>query len=189
MKLDYIHHQPCGGLSEIPDDSIDVNVTSPPYNISQSKKQRNRLHNMTGYDGFDDAVPEDEYQRQQIELLNACCRVLKPAGSMFYIHKPRHVDGVEISPHVWINRSDCVLYQTIIWNRKSTHNHDFRHQWPIHEYIFHLIAPKSKPRLRKSSAKETSIWSISFSETKDNAHPAPFPLNLVFALPRMVRRT
>ena len=86
---------------------------------------------------------------------------------------------MEISPNVWINRSDCVLYQTLIWDRKSTHNHDPRHQWPINEYIFHLVAPGSKPRLRKSCAEWTSIWTIGFSETRNNAHPAPFPLKLV----------
>jgi len=179
MKLDHIYNKPCGDLREISDDSIDVVVTSPPYNLSEKKSQRNKLHNMTGYDGFDDDIQEDQYQEQQIQLLNDCCRVIKKTGSIFYVHKPRHVDGIEISPHSWIDRSDCILYQTIIWNRKSTHNHDPRHQWPIHEYIFHLVAPDSKPRLRQSCAEWTSIWSINFSETRNNAHPAPFPLKLV----------
>ena len=93
MKLDHIYHKACGGLSEIPDNSIDVIVTSPPYNLSEKKSQRNKLHNMTGYDGFDDHIPEDVYQQQQVELLNDCCRVIKSTGSIFYVHKPRHVDG------------------------------------------------------------------------------------------------
>ena len=86
MKLDHIYNKPCGGLTEIPDDSIDVVVTSPPYNLSEKKSERNKLHNMVGYDGFDDNLPEDEYQKQQVQLLNSCCRVIKETG--FNILRP-----------------------------------------------------------------------------------------------------
>ncbi len=175
MKSNHIYHQPCGSLSEIPDDTIDVIITSPPYNISTKKHQKNKRHNMVGYDGFGDHMPEDEYQQQQVELLNACCRVIKPGGSIFYNHKPRHADGIEINPHIWIERSDCELYQTIVWNRKSTPNHERRYQWPVFEYIFHLYRPGRLPRVNLDCAEWTSIWTIDWSETRRNAHPAPFP--------------
>ncbi len=179
MKLDYIYHQPCGGLSEISADSIDVIITPPPYNISAKKPQKHKRHNMVGYDGFDDHMPEAEYQQQQVELLDACCRILKPGGSMFYNHKPRHVEGVEINPHAWIERSDCELYQTIIWNRKSAPNHERCYQWPVNEYIFHLYSPGILPRVNLACAEWTSIWTINWSETRRNAHPAPYPEELV----------
>ncbi len=179
MKLDHIYHQACGQLDELPDDSIDLIVTSPPYNLSQRTKQRGKLHNMTGYDGFSDNISEGEYQHQQIALLNACCRALTPGGSMFYNHKPRHVDGVEINPHTWIALSDCELYQTIVWQRKSTMNHERRYQWPVHEYIFHLYPPGTLPRVNLSCAEWTSIWTIDWSENRKNSHPAPYPEELV----------
>ena len=45
LLLDHIYHQPCGSLAEIPDDSVDVVVTSPPYNLSQ-KPQPGKKHNI-----------------------------------------------------------------------------------------------------------------------------------------------
>lgn len=179
MILDHIYNTKCDSMQELPDESVDCVITSPPYNLSAKKPQKHKRHNMVGYDGFGDHIPEHEYQQQQVELLNACCRVLRPAGSLFYNHKPRHVDGIEINPHTWIERSDCELYQTIIWNRKSTPNHERRHQWPVQDYIFHLYRPRQLPRVNLTCANWTSIWSIDWSETRRNAHPAPFPHELV----------
>jgi len=41
------------------------------------------------YKGASDNLPEEEYQRIQIEVLNELYRVIKPGGSFFYNHKIR----------------------------------------------------------------------------------------------------
>ena len=108
MKIDHIYNQPCGDMEEIPNDAIDAVITSPPYNLSY-KPQRNKKHNIAGYDGFDDHIPQKEYEEQQVRLLDACVRVLKPGGSIFYNHKDRISGGVTISPHRWVLRSRAEL--------------------------------------------------------------------------------
>lgn len=175
MLLDHIYNQPCGSLAEIPDDSVDVVVTSPPYNLSY-KTQKNKKHNMSGYDAFDDHLPQPEYEAEQIELLNACCRVLKPGGSIFYNHKERQVKGVAISPFRWVLKCKCELFQTIVWDRGSTHNIDTVRLYPTEEYIFHLRKPGCRPRFNPKCAKWTKIWDVSYEETRRIGHPAPFPV-------------
>jgi len=98
---------------------------------------------------------------------------------MVYNHKPRPAGGVEINLHTWIERSDCALYQTVTWNRRSTMNHERRYLWPVNDYIFHLYSPGILPRVNLACAEWTSIWSIDWSETRRNAHPAPYPEELV----------
>ena len=177
MKIDHIYNQPCGAMEEIPNDTIDCIVTSPPYNLSH-KAQRNKKHNIAGYDGFDDRLPQEEYEEQQVRLLDACVRVLKPGGSIFYNHKERMLRGVAIPPHRWVLRSTAELVQTIVWNRVSTHNVDSVRLYPTVEYIFRLRKPGCPPRFNKKCAKWTLVWEVSFAETRHNAHPAPFPVEL-----------
>ena len=174
MQLDHIYQQPCGTLAEIPDDSIDAVLTSPPYNLSH-KPQRRKNHNMCGYETFADDLPQKQYEEEQVRILNASCRVLKPHGSIFYNHKERQVNGVAIAPHRWVLKSDCELVQTIIWSRGSTHNVDPVRLYPTDEYIFHLRKPGCSPRFNRACAKWTKIWRISFKETRTVGHPASWP--------------
>jgi site-specific DNA-methyltransferase (adenine-specific) len=175
MLLDHIYHQPCRTLAEIPDNFIDAVVTSPPYNLSY-KARPGKKHNMSGYDNFDDHIPQGQYEAEQIRLLDACCRVLKPGGSVFYNNKERQVDGAAIAPHRWVLKSQCELVQTIVWDRGSTHNIDPVRLYPTDEYIFHLRKPGCPPRFNPACAKWSKIWDVSFEETRRINHPAPFPV-------------
>lgn len=40
MKLNHIYNQNSADLAEIPDNTVDALITSPPYNISTCKSQR-----------------------------------------------------------------------------------------------------------------------------------------------------
>ena len=81
------------GLKLLDDNSIDLIITSPPYNkaglngIQKGKKWKGTID--YNDDVNVDNIPEDEYQKWQIDFLNECFRVLKSDGSMFYNHKNR----------------------------------------------------------------------------------------------------
>ena len=102
------------GLRQLDDESVDVIITSPPYNKGFSgvgKNYANKLWNNTidyGGDPSVDNLPEDEYEKWQIEILNECYRVLKPDGSMFYNHKNRiwTGHGEIISPYTWLFKTN-----------------------------------------------------------------------------------
>lgn len=184
MTTNHIYHQPCGDLIEIPDDIVDIIITSPPYNIGR-KYQKGKLHNFTGYEEFSDALPQDEYERQQIDLLNSCARVLKPKGSLFYIVQPRQRDHRTITPHRWILKSQCELYQEIIWDRRSTHKMETCYVRPIHEFIYHLCKPGGIPRIDPSTSQWTSIWRINWAVNSGSLHPAMFPPELAYRCVRV----
>jgi modification methylase len=159
---------------------VDVVITSPPYNRSQRTPQRGKKFNLVGYGEFDDRLPQDVYEQKQIAVLNTCARVIKPTGSIFYVHQPRSFQGRLIHPLRWILRSDCDIYQEIIWNRRSTHKHEPSYLWPIHEYVFHLCRRDGKPRVSPDCAHLSTIWSVKWNESARNPHPAPFPEELVW---------
>lgn len=71
-------------LSSIPDSSIDLIITSPPYNLGNNHHTGNYKHKT-----YNDNLPEEEYQMWQIKILKECYRVLNLSGSLFYNHKNR----------------------------------------------------------------------------------------------------
>ncbi len=68
-------------LKTLPDEIVDVGVTSPPYNKGENKK--GWLVKNVKYSGITDSLPEEKYQKNQIEVLNEIFRITKPDGSFF----------------------------------------------------------------------------------------------------------
>lgn len=177
-------------LADIEDNSVDVVVTSPPYNLVGLRGQKlDRSYKPSAdsnwkaawvskgieYDSFEDNLPEDVYHQQQIDLINELLRVIKPEGSIFYQHKIRHWKRQAHHPMKWIMRSDAILHQEIIWNRKNTPALDKRMLFPITEREYWLC--KSKPVVFKDRAThKKDIWEI--SPDMGNKHPAPYPVEL-----------
>ena len=127
--------------------TVDLIFTSPPYNIgSKSPRIDGRRKHGTydpksygGITGYADSLPEDEYQRQQVEFLRWCYKALAPGGLLVYNHKPRRKDGTMIHPLQWILRvPQLALMEEIIWDRRSTHNHSPHMAWPTTERLYVL---------------------------------------------------
>lgn len=75
-------------LATIPDNSIQLVVTSPPYNIGKEYEKRLKL---------------DDYLEQQSQVIEECVRTLKPSGSICW-QVGNYVDKGAIIP------LDAVLY-------------------------------------------------------------------------------
>jgi modification methylase len=103
---------------------IDLIVTSPPYNQKLNKMKaddkqigsKNFIHKMSV--AYFDALPEEEYQAQQIQLCNMLLKKCKPLASFFYNHKIRYRDRVILSPMEWLKSIQWNIRQEIIWSRK-----------------------------------------------------------------------
>lgn len=184
LELNKIHNMDVlDGLRQIDDESIDIIITSPPYNkAGLNGKCKGAKWNKTidyGNDVNIDNKPEDVYQDWQLEILKECYRVLKKDGLMFYNHKNRIVKGKGyiISPYEWLLKSEFKIRQEIIWNRKSGPNPDPSRFTPVYENIYVLTKDKNTIFKRKKDAEhKTDIWTI--NPDRHNDHPAPFPIDI-----------
>jgi len=199
-EINRTHQVDClSALRQLPSDSIDCIVTSPPYNKKglQGKKSQNKASNKTDsrykyhekgnqiwskfeidYKVYDDCMPEEEYEAWMVEVINEMVRVIKPAGSIFFNHKPRRHKNRAHLPTNFIDKTDAIIYQVIIWNRRSSPNIRNDVLVPCVEYIYLLT--KEKPKVfRKSMDPEykTEVWNI--TPLRQANHPAPFPPKLV----------
>lgn len=184
------------GLSLLPGNSIDLIITSPPYNKGATNKaknsQKSKWNNTIDYNGDpnNDNLPEPLYQQWQIDILNQCHRVLKPNGSMFYNHKNRINSGKGeiISPYQWLFKTNFKIRQEIIWDRKSTNNVCRRRYLPTTELIFWLTKSNNPTFDRKPDTPfKKEVWEFPFEiNTK---HPAPYPLTLPDNIIRCIKTT
>ena len=163
-------------IRKLPDGIVDVGVTSPPYN--KQEKHKGWLVKNVVYDAYKDAVPEAEYQQNQVDALNEIYRITAPGGSFFYNHKIRWERGEMFHPMDWLRRTRWTVKQEIIWDRVLAANIRGWRFWQVDERIYWLYKPVGShligKELKSVDAKLTSIWR-GVPEGK-NPHPAPFPL-------------
>ena len=169
-------------LRKLPDESIDLVVTSPPYNLKNSTgngmkdgrggKWANAAL-IDGYENYDDCMPNDEYAKWQHEVLLECLRVIKDDGAIFYNHKWRVQAGLIQDRRDIVY--DVPLRQIIIWQRKGGINFNSGYFLPTYEVIY-LIAKKNF-KLAPHSNRYGDVWDI--MQEQRNDHPAPFPVELI----------
>ena len=163
-------------LAKLPAETVDLAVTSPPYN--KQEKHKGHLVSNVVYDTFRDAMPEDEYQSNQIDVLNAAFRAVKPGGSFFYNHKIRWVEGELLHPMDWLRESDWNIRQEIVWDRTIAANIRGWRFWQVDERVYWLHKPENGDsigeELAGEDAKMTSGWRGVPESGKE--HPAPFPI-------------
>lgn len=173
------------GLKQLDDGSVDLIITSPPYNKAgfngKVKRTKDCIWNKTiDYSGDVDVdcMDEDDYEQWQINILNECFRVLKDDGSMFYNHKVRVRRNQISHPLEWISKSSFKCRQIITWDRTASPNQDTCRYVPTTELIFWLNKTNKNPRFKRSkgSTFQTEVWRL--PAEKNTKHPAPFPIEL-----------
>jgi modification methylase len=166
-------------LKKLDSESVDLIVTSPPYNKGHWSKNRNPNNGFKTksrrieYGDFEDKLKPEDYEKQQRDFIKECLRVLKPTGSLFYNHIDILSEHQTIHPK-WVY--DFPLKQIIIWNRKNTPKLDKSYFFPITEYIFWIQKTKTSRVFfnRKESIMNKCIWEM--SPDNKNKFPAPFPV-------------
>lgn len=190
-------------MREMPDKSVDMVLTSPPYNLGNTtgsgfpgKKQMghynpnapmgakrggmwkwaaaSKVNGLAhGYGNHGDAMPHAEYVAWQHEVLTECWRLLKDDGAIYYNHKTRVLDGIAVTPMEY--NPGLPLRQIIVWARAGGVNFSPAFYLPTHEWV--MILAKPDFRLRdKAASGAGDVWYI--PQESGTTHPAPFPLKL-----------
>jgi len=183
---DFINNVICGNavdiMKQLPDASIDLIVTSPPYNLKNStgngmKDGRggkwSNAELINGYSHYNDNLPHNEYVKWQKECLKEMLRLIPENGAIFYNHKWRVQAGLLQDRHDIV--SDFPVRQIIIWKRKGGINFNAGYFLPTYEVIYLITKPQFK--LAQKANAHGDIWE--FGQEYKNKHPAPFPVALI----------
>jgi DNA modification methylase len=177
-------------MSELPDNSIHLMVTSPPYNVGKD---------------YDSNLSLEEYRDLLKRVFQETYRVLVPGGRACVNianlgrkpYLPLHSYIIED-----MHKIGFLMRGEVIWNKASSASQSFAWgSWlsatnptlrDVHEYI--LIFSKEgfarkkpvnrKPTITKEEFMEftKSIWTFSAERARRVGHPAPFPVELPYRL-------
>lgn len=169
-------------MRKLPDQSVDLVVTSPPYNLKNStgngmKDGRGGKWSsaalIQGYAQHPDNMPHEEYVEWQRSCLTEMFRLIKPNGAIFYNHKWRVQNGL------LQDRQDIVsgfpVRQIIIWRRKGGINFNAGYFLPTYEVIYLIAKPEFTLAPKANAVGD--VWE--FTQETNNEHPAPFPVALI----------
>jgi len=183
-QLDVIHHADSRNMHHLPDNSVHLMITSPPYNVG---KEYDADLTLSEYVDLLAEVMSEVY-RVLVEGGRACINIAN-VGRTPYI--PLHLYLTEIA-HA------CGFYMRgeIIWDKgasagtscawgswKSSSNPVLR---DVHEYILVFCKGtfKRHPIRQNSIGRDDflestkSIWRFPATSAKKARHPAPFPVEL-----------
>lgn len=185
MDFPNLHLGDCLSIMRtMPDESVDLVLTSPPYNLgnyngsrpnfgSKSATWKSKTSIANGYSSHDDAMPFDDYVAWQHDFLRECWRLIPNDGAIFYNHKPRSVNKSMTFPTMFVP-PELPVRSLIIWSRGNGMNFNPAYFTPSHEWIIVLAKPDWK--LSAEGNKMLDVWNI--TPEQKTKHPAPFPLEL-----------
>ena len=188
IEVNKIFNESClETLKRIPDNFIQAVITSPPYNMNLRIRKGEYCSRQlvkeisTKYDGFDDNLPIDEYNKFHSDVLKELLRV---SNLVFYVIQI--VTGSKRSIFKMIGDFSENLKDIIIWDKGYA-------EPAIQEQVLNrrseliLVFEKDYPisrQFRSSVFKRGSlndVWEIARERkrSKDQTHGATFPEKLV----------
>jgi len=177
-------------LGKIPDNSVHLAITSPPYNVGKNYDSHNDKMNYGEYLNWLNKVWIET--KRILVLGGRLCLNIAPTGIKEFV--PTHQDFTNQLRKIGMTfRTEIIWYKQTMLKRtawgsfKSPSN---PHIIPSWEYI--LIFSKGQNRL-EGNPKDADITKEEFMkfsdgmwylapETQRNGHPAPFPEELIYRL-------
>jgi site-specific DNA-methyltransferase (adenine-specific)/modification methylase len=139
MELDMFYNEDCFlTMSKIEDKSIDLVLTSPPYNMT--KRKGGYADKQPRYDVYTDWKSDEDYIDWSIKLFNEFDRILKPNKVILYnfsysIENP--VLPYQLVSEIF-NKSNLTIADTIIWKKPNSipHPASYNRLNRIVEFVF-----------------------------------------------------
>lgn len=177
-------------MKEIPDNSLHLMVTSPPYNVSKE---------------YDQDLSLQEYLKMLFNVFSETYRVLVNGGrACINVANLGRRPYIPLSDYISSMMEDIgfLMRGEIIWNKgagagvsmawgswKSASNPVLR---DVHEYIL-IFSKGSFKRIKTEDQHNTiekdqfmewtkSVWSMNTESARKVGHPAPFPIELPYRL-------
>ena len=189
-ELDVIYQSSCEEMNELPDCSVHLMVTSPPYNVGKE---------------YDNNLTLEEYLAFLMKVWKETYRVLVPGGrACINIANVGRKPYIPLAASITQNMIDLgfLMRGEIIWDKaasaststawgswQSATNPTLR---DTHEYI--LVFSKGSYRRQKMDERKStiskeefleftkSVWGFPSESAKKVGHPAPFPVELPYRL-------
>lgn len=189
MDINQIYNEDCiQGMRKIPNEFIDLTITSPPYNLGVL------------YDEYNDNRPIDEYKKSVQALCNELYRLTKIGGRVCInvplitkdYGKGQRVSADQLYQNC-LDEAGFIFREKIIWNKKGVSKRNSWGSyllpscpWMVYPTEFILVYYKEKTKIRVDRELATitkedfikssySIWWVEIEGAHNKEHPAVMP--------------
>ncbi|RLI84763.1 site-specific DNA-methyltransferase [Archaeoglobales archaeon] len=175
-------------LNLLPKGSIDLVVTSPPYNVGKE---------------YEEDLTEEEYVKFLTDVFKGLKRVLKPDGRICWnvpysmISSKREIFSPWYCSFKALRKAGLKFRDNITWNQLNTDNDTAWGSWcsasaPWVRHMTEAIIVAYKETWKKQNKGETDLtrdeflrfvldlWGMPVASKKKIGHPAPFPEELPY---------
>ncbi|MGL5246114.1 MAG: DNA-methyltransferase [Mycoplasmoidaceae bacterium] len=181
--LNTIFYKSSSNMNEVPDNSVDLIVTSPPYfNIKDYSKdgKQEKKHSTSNIDDISLINEYDYYLNSLLKVWKECERVLKPNGKLcinvpllpmkkkdYSTHKNRHIFDIQSDiQNSILKKTKLFLMDLYIWNRTNSSKNLMFGSYPfptnfynqnIIEFITVFVKDGSRERATKEIKEKSKL--------------------------------
>lgn len=213
LRFDYIANEDCiQGMKTLPDNSVDIIIADPPYNLSKSGEWKwDNSVSLSGMGGNWNITNENwdnmcfgDYFNFSISWLSEAKRILKQTGSMWIFGTYHNIGvinvacqllGIEIINEViWYKKNAfpnlsgrrlTASHETLLWVHSGGKKRNY-----YFDYEYSKNGEFPGDELKKPGKQMRTVWDLSNNKQKDELiygkHPTQKPIKI---LTRMIKLT
>lgn len=176
MRINYIDNIDClEGLAKVPDESVDVIITDPPYFLSMghagssTNAARSGSEQLNSNRAFNDLAICTPFYKQ---LFQEYRRVLKPGGSFYFF-----TDWRGYAYYFPLINAELPVRNLVVWDKKSGPGsfYSFAHEL----IIFGTYKSKTKTGVGTNVWREAAFNSGAKKTNGEKVHPTQKPVELI----------
>lgn len=167
MELNKIYNEDClEGMKRIPDNSVDLVVTDPPYLVNyKTNYRKDKSHR------FNNVILNDDNEQLIIDYINECYRIMKPNTAMYMFCSSSKVDFFKQQLE-----KKFKIKNMIIWVKNNHTAGDLQASFGRKYEIIFLV---NKGRKKLEGKRITDVWFFDRVSGKKQMHQNQKPVDLL----------
>ncbi len=167
MELNKIYNEDClKGMKKIPDNSVDLVVTDPPYLVNyKTNHRKDKSHR------FNNVILNDDNEQLIIDYINECYRIMKPNTAMYMFCSSSKVDFFKQQLE-----KKFKIKNMIIWVKNNHTAGDLQASFGRKYEIIFLV---NKGRKKLEGKRITDVWFFDRVSGKKQMHQNQKPVDLL----------
>ena len=167
MELNRIYNEDClEGMKRIPDGSVDLIVTDPPYLINyKTGRRKDKAHR------FNDVILNDDNEQLITDYVKECYRILKEDSAMYLFCSSHKVDFFKRELE-----KEFIIKNMIIWVKNNHTAGDLESAFGRKYEIVFLV---NKGQRKFNGERLTDIWEFPRVSGDGQLHQNQKPIELI----------
>ena len=152
-------------MRELPDNSIDLIVTDPPYIMNYKGRGKDKAHKFTH------TILNDDNEQIIIDYIKECSRILKDDSAIYMFCNSNRIELFKTELEKYFNMKNIIVWVKSHWTSGDT----LAQYGKMHEFLMYA----NKGRRKLNGKRIGDVWSYKKVVGKGQLHQNQKPLDLI----------